>query len=173
MNYSKIFWHDTINGLGLRVSLFVSGCTIRCPGCFNESAWDFSSGEPFTKELEDKIINTINDEKYGYSGISILGGEPLDNSKDLSKFLSRFKKECPNKDIWLWTGYDCENIDVFLENDEDIHEIIKTCDYLVIGPFIEEEKNLNLKFRGSNNQEIYKNLHDESEKPNYVMIDID
>jgi len=161
MNYSKIYYIDTINGEGLRVSLFTSGCTIHCKGCFNKETWDFNHGESFTKEELEKIINTIfNDKGINYSGLSLLGGEPLDNIDGLIPLLKEFKKKNKDnkKDVWIWTG---RTIDYVNSNEKMKNFLLEYCDVVVAGPYIEEEKNLKLRFRGSNNQKIYliKNNH--------------
>ena len=146
MNYGAIKTVDIANGLGVRVSLFVSGCRNRCPGCFQPETWDFSYGQPFTKETEDKIIKALC--PSWIQGLSILGGEPLEyeNQAVLIPFLRRVRKELPEKDIWLYTGYYWEQI-----RDLPIVELIDT---VVDGPFIEEMKDVSLAFRGSWNQRI-------------------
>lgn len=145
MNYADIKNVDIANGIGCRVSLWVSGCTIRCPGCHNECAWDFSYGKEFTKETEDYILELL---KPNYiAGLSVLGGEPLDQDDSLVKFLHRVKTELPNKTIWLYTGYVLFG---FIGNMDKLEFV----DVLVDGPFIEDRKELGLKFRGSTNQRI-------------------
>lgn len=155
MNYSNIYWIDTINGKGLRVSLFTSGCSIRCPGCFNKETWDFNNGSLFTEEIENSILDTIFNEKIEYSGLSILGGEPLDNMKDLERLLNKFKERNKqnNKNIWIWTG---RTYDELINDKQKCDFLFKYCDIIVVGPFIENLKDLSLEFRGSKNQEIYK-----------------
>lgn len=157
MNYSKIYFNDTINGEGLRTSLFVSGCTIHCKGCFNSQAWDFNSGIPFTEYNIKTIINNIFESPMFHSGLSVLGGEPLDNIDGLIPLMEEFEKTnklAKNKrDVWLWTGYTYEQI---LADPIKKDFVIKYCDTIVAGPFIEEKKDLTLRFRGSTNQEIIK-----------------
>jgi len=169
MNYSNLYLVDTINGEGLRVSLFVSGCTIHCKGCFNKEAWDFNNGKPFTTETLHDIINTIFDSTINYSGLSILGGEPLDNIKGLMNLVRVFKEKNEKanikKNIWLWTGY---TIDQINENTNKKSFVFSFCDYIVAGPFIEEEKDLTLRFRGSKNQHIYKV---DKEKKTFELIE--
>lgn len=145
MNYADIKNVDIANGIGCRVSLWVSGCTIRCPGCHNECAWDFSYGKEFTKETEDYILELL---KPNYiNGLSVLGGEPLDQDDSLVKFLHRVKREMPNKTIWLYTGYVVLGFTGYID-------ILDFVDVVVDGPFLEEKKVVDLKFRGSTNQRI-------------------
>lgn len=154
MNYSKIYYTDVINGDGLRVSLFVSGCTIHCKGCFNEDAWEFNSGRVFTDFEKDLILDQVFNTKIYYSGISLLGGEPLDNIIGLLPLMEEFRLRnlTDNKNVWIWTGYTLEQIE---ENPNMKNFLLKYCNKAVIGPFIEEQKDLNLKFRGSKNQKVY------------------
>lgn len=148
MNYADIKKVDIANGVGCRVSLWVSGCTIRCPGCHNECAWDFSYGKEFTKETEDYILGLL---KPNYiAGLSVLGGEPLDQDDSLVKFLHRVKTEIPNKTIWLYTGYKVSINDIFGPRIDLMDDI----DVIVDGPFIEKKKVIDLRFRGSTNQRI-------------------
>ncbi len=156
MNYATIKWADVANGPGVRVSLFVSGCTHRCPGCFNEEAWDFGYGRPFTGEEEERILDALAPEYI--KGLSLLGGEPFepDNQRSLLPFLRRVKERFPNKEIWCYSGY---TLDGALWRDsrarcECTDEMLSLIDILVDGPFVEAEKDLNLRFRGSANQRI-------------------
>ncbi len=155
MNYASIKKYDIANGLGVRVSLFVSGCTHHCKNCFNSIAWDFNYGSPFTKEVEDEIIASLKNPYI--SGLSLLGGEPLEpaNQYGLYDFLKRVKKEVPNKDIWCYTGFTL-NADLTLDkaNTPITKEIIAMFDVIVDGKFIEELKDITLKFRGSSNQRL-------------------
>lgn len=157
MNIMKVEWLDVINGEGLRLSIFTSGCRIHCKGCFNKSSWDFNAGKPFTNEIKEKIFETISDENKGYSGISLLGGEPSEHALELISFLDEFKKRCPNKNVWIWSGWDKDN----LINIPNAIELLKRCDVLVAGPFIESKKDLSLKFRGSTNQIVYDIIHND------------
>lgn len=156
MNYSEIFWTDTINGEGLRVSLFTSGCTIRCPGCFNTQAWDFNAGKKFTSDELTNILDHVFSDKINYAGLSLLGGEPLDNMEGLTPLLEEFrhmnKVKKTNKNVWIWSGRD---LDVILEDKKKVDFLFKFCNTIVTGPFIEDLKDLTLKFRGSSNQKIY------------------
>ncbi len=157
MNYALIKEHDTANGTGVRVSLFVSGCTHHCKGCFNEVAWDFNYGMPYTKETEDKIISLL-DRSY-IKGLSLLGGEPMEkvNQKALLPLIKRVKEKFGDlKNIWVYSGYTLEEM---LDKKskcycEETIEILKRIDVLVDGEFKEELKDLRLQFRGSSNQRI-------------------
>lgn len=155
MNYTQIYTHETINGLGLRVSLFVSGCTLHCYNCFNKSAWDFTYGQPFTEEIEDSIIKRIFNDKINFSGLSILGGEPLDNIEGLKSLVKKFndKNSDGTKNIWLWSGYTPNEI---MRNEIKSEFVFNNCDIVVLGRYIDSKKDLTLKFRGSTNQKIYR-----------------
>ena len=147
-NYMKINETDLVNGEGIRVSLFFSGCSHRCKNCFNQEAWDFNAGKPFTEETVDKIIELLN--KPYIRGLSILGGEPFDNYSDLITICKRVKQETNNKDIWIWTGYNFSDI-----SDK---EVLNFADVIVDGRYVEEEKDLSLAFRGSKNQQIWRKI---------------
>ena len=146
MNYGAIKKVDVANGPGVRVSLFVSGCRNHCKGCFNPETWDFSYGQPFTKETEDEIIEALR--PSWIQGLSILGGDPMEpeNRRALLPLLKRIRVFLPEKDVWLYTGYVYETV-------KDA-EILKWVDVVVDGPFIEAEKDISLSFRGSRNQRI-------------------
>lgn len=146
MKYCGLNKNDIANGEGVRVSLFVSGCRNHCKGCHNPEAWDFNYGKPFTKETEDEIIEALH--HSWIQGFSVLGGEPCEeeNERVLIPFLKRVKQESPNSDIWLFSGYTYE----MLQNDE----ILRYVDVLVDGPFLLEQKDISLAFRGSRNQRI-------------------
>lgn len=156
MNYVTIKNCDIANGPGVRVSLFVSGCTHRCPGCFNEVAWDFDYGEPFTQATVDAILNML---KPSYiRGLTLLGGEPFEpqNQQGLLPLLRQMKKVHPDKSIWAFSGYLFEK-DILsgrLGNWAVTEEILGYLDVLVDGPFVESKKNLSLRFRGSENQRL-------------------
>lgn len=157
MNYATIKKMDVANGPGLRVSLFVSGCNHHCKGCFNEEAWDFQYGQEFTKETIEQILSLLNHEYI--AGLSLLGGEPLEpeNQKGLLPLLRSVKKEFPNKTIWCYTGFDfCKDIKANMIQSEDTSEFLSYLDVLVDGKFLEEQKDLRLRFRGSSNQRIIK-----------------
>ena len=146
MHYGAIKKTDIANGLGVRVSLFVSGCRNHCKGCFQPQTWDFEYGKPFTKETEYEILEALCPDWI--QGLSILGGEPMEaeNQEILLPFLKRVRRERSDKDIWLYTGYVYEAI-------KD-SELLRYVDILVDGPFIESMKNPSLAFRGSSNQRI-------------------
>ncbi len=156
MYYSEIKNCDIANGEGIRVSLFVSGCTHKCKGCFNEIAWDFKAGEEFTREVEDKILKMMSSSYI--NGLTLLGGEPFEvaNQRGLLPFLRRVKEKYPDKNIWCYTGYTYET-DLLSESRarcECTDEMLSYIDILVDGEFIEEKKDIRLKFRGSSNQRI-------------------
>lgn len=158
MNYGKINTSDVANGIGVRVSLFVSGCRNHCKGCFNKDTWNFEYGELFTEDTAKFIFESIKPDYI--SGLSILGGEPMEpeNAEILFPFLLRFKAEFGNrKSIWLYTGYTLETL--VKQNNTDINNILKYVDILVDGKFDESKKNISLAFRGSSNQRILKNNH--------------
>ena len=156
MNYATIKKCDIANGEGVRVSLFVSGCTHRCKNCFNAVAWDFSYGKPYTEETEEEILDALN--KDYIAGLSLLGGEPFEpqNQRALLPLLRKFRERYPQKDVWCYSGYTfhtdlqpggrahCEATD----------EMLSMLDILVDGEFVEDLKDLKLRFRGSANQRI-------------------
>lgn len=156
MNYSNIKYFDIANGTGVRTSLFVSGCTHRCKGCFNEVAWDFNAGSIFNKEIEDEIIKSL--EPTYISGLSLLGGEPLEivNQRGLINLLRRVKKEFPDKNIWCYTGYayDTDLMEGGTAFCECTKEILGLIDILVDGEFVADLYDISLRFRGSSNQRI-------------------
>ena len=156
MNYATIKNCDIANGPGVRVSLFVSGCTHRCPGCFNEEAWDFSYGKPFTQDTIDEIMRMLAPDRI--RGLTLLGGEPFEpaNQAVLVPFLRKFKAKFPNKDLWCYSGYNFEK-DMLTGNLgpwEITEEMLSYIDVLVDGEFVIELKNPNLRFRGSANQRV-------------------
>lgn len=154
MNYSNLYLVDTINGDGLRVSLFVSGCTIHCKGCFNKETWNFKNGNEFTDEIKNRILDTVFMKSINYQGLSILGGEPLDNINGLTPLLDEFIKRNENlkKDVWIWSGY---TIDQINKDPKKKEFLLKYANKGVIGPFIEEQKDLTLRYRGSTNQHVF------------------
>ncbi len=157
MKYANIKYYDISNGLGVRTSLFVSGCTHRCPGCFNEMTWDFNYGSDFTEETIQEILKSIEPEYI--SGLTLLGGEPMEpsNQRALLKLLKQFKQRFPGKDIWCYTGYTYES-DLLNPQGrahcEVTDEFLSYVDILVDGEFIQEQYDISLKFRGSRNQRI-------------------
>lgn len=156
MNYATIKWTDVANGPGVRVSLFVSGCTHRCEGCFNPEAWDFRYGELFTEETVEQILNGLAPSYI--KGLSLLGGEPFEpeNQRSLLPLLRRVRERFPDKTIWCYSGY---TLDGQLWQDsrarcECTDELLGLLDVLVDGRFEQEKKDLALRFRGSSNQRI-------------------
>lgn len=145
MNYSKIKYFDIANGPGIRTSLFVQGCPIHCPGCFNQETWDFTGGSIFSLYVALSIFKSMN--KH-IAGLSILGGEPLavQNYHVVQLFISDFKRSFPDKTIWLWTGYEWDQV-----KDYPIMDYIDVC---VAGPFDVTKRDLSLKWCGSSNQQV-------------------
>lgn len=156
MNFANIKKHDVANGAGVRVSLFVSGCTHRCKGCFNAEAWDFSYGKPFTAETEEEVLQALGKEYI--AGLSLLGGEPFEpqNQRALLPLLQEFCARFPNKDVWCYTGYtlDADLVPGGRAYCEATDEMLSMIDILVDGEFVEALKDLKLRFRGSANQRI-------------------
>lgn len=156
MYYGEIKKCDIANGIGVRVSLFVSGCTHHCKGCFNPETWSFDYGRPFTEETEEEIFRLL--EPPYISGLTLLGGEPLEyaNQQVLAPFLKTVKDRFPGKTIWCYTGYLFEEdiLNRMLSEWEYTKDILNCIDVLVDGAFVEEEKELGLRFRGSKNQRI-------------------
>ena len=156
MNYAEIKNCDIANGPGVRVSLFVSGCTHHCPGCFNQVAWDFNYGQPFTQQTIDEILAML---KPSYiKGLTLLGGEPFEpeNQPAVVELLRQIKSKFPEKTIWAFSGYlfDRDILPGRLGDPEITREYLGYLDVLVDGPFVEAKKNLSLRFRGSENQRI-------------------
>ena len=166
MNYAGIITDDTGNGLGIRVSLFVSGCRNNCPGCFNKEQQDFNYGKEFTDKIIDDIIKECSE--FYYSGLTLLGGDPMEpeNATGLLPLIKRFKEEVVNSDrhsgigvplakrnIWTYTGYTYEDL-IALSDDDARKILLINTDILVDGPFILEKKDISLKFRGSSNQRV-------------------
>ena len=156
MNYATIKNNDIANGPGVRVSLFVSGCTHRCPGCFNEVAWDFGYGEAFTQETINSILKMLAPAHI--KGLTLLGGEPFEpqNQPEVLKLLRQVKEKYPEKTIWAYSGYlfDRDILACRLGPAEITKEYVSYLDVIVDGPFIQSRKNLSLRFRGSDNQRI-------------------
>lgn len=156
MNYGEIKNCDIANGEGVRVSLFVSGCTHHCKNCFNAETWDFNFGKPFTKETEDKILEELAPDYI--DGFSLLGGEPFEpeNQKVLLPFLRRIKDKYPQKSIWCYTGYlfDEELKSESRARCEYTDEMLSLIDVLVDGEFIQDLYDISLQFKGSANQRI-------------------
>ena len=153
MNYAAIKNCDIANGPGVRVSLFVSGCTHRCPGCFNEVAWDFAYGEPFTQDTVNRLLEMLKPDYI--QGLTLLGGEPFEpqNQPAVVDLLRQVKMCYPKKSIWCFSGYLFEK-DILSGRLGDTSEYLSYLDVLVDGPYVEAKKNLSLRFRGSENQRL-------------------
>ena len=155
MNYSNFKPYDVANGVGVRVSLFVSGCEHACPGCFNPEAWQFSFGEPYTEEVERRVLEALRPEHI--RGLTLLGGEPLHprNRADVLALAERVREVYPGKDIWCYTGY---HFDKELlpgsARDEILRRLLENIDVLVDGRFVLARKSMQVRFRGSDNQRI-------------------
>lgn len=172
MNYATIKKIDVANGTGIRTSLFVSGCTHACKNCFNSEAWSFTYGEKYTKKQEDEIIEYL---KMPYiKGLTLLGGEPMhpNNQEEVSKLIKRVRKELPEKDIWIFTGFNFEK-DILNKMYKFIsftRDIIENVDVIVDGKYMDEFRNLRQYFRGSENQRII-DVKKSLEKNKVVLLD--
>lgn len=158
MRYKTIKKYDIANAIGIHTSIFFTGCRFHCKNCFNKEIWDFNSGEEFDENAKIILFGYLNDEHV--KGLSILGGEPLQQGEDLLELVKEIKKTFPNKRIWLWTGY------YINELNELQKEIISYCDRIIDGRFDENLKDFKLKLRGSANQTIYDNVNGEFIKNN-------
>lgn len=156
MNYAAIKKNDIANGEGVRVSLFVSGCTHGCKGCFNREAWDFAYGAPFTEETEGELLTALSPDYV--NGLTLLGGEPFEpeNQKVLIGFLRRVREKFPGKDVWCYTGYvmDEELLKESRARCGVTDQMLSMIDVLVDGKFVEELKDISLPFWGSRNQRV-------------------
>ena len=156
MNYATIKPRDIANGPGVRVSLFVSGCTHRCPGCFNREAWDFDYGQPFGQDTIEDILEHLAPDYV--QGLTLLGGEPFEpqNQPAIVELLRQIRAKYPKKSIWAFSGYlfDRDILPGRLGDPEITREYLSYLDVLVDGPFIQSRKNLTLRFRGSDNQRL-------------------
>lgn len=154
MNYAEIKYVDIANGPGTRTSLFVSGCRLHCKNCFNTQTWDFLFGEPFTTEVEDEILASL-EPRYVH-GLTVLGGEPMEpeNQRALVGFLRRVRERFPRKTIWCFTGYTLGVVAFGAKHCEATDELLGLIDVLVDGPFVQELHELGLRFRGSSNQRL-------------------
>ena len=156
MNYCEIKPFDIANGVGVRVSLFVAGCTHHCPGCFNPETWDFNAGKRFDKRVIDRIIKALEPDHI--NGLTLLGGEPFEkvNQRGLLPLIRQVKELYPQKDIWSFTGYiyDRDLIPGGRAYCEVTDEFLDSLAVLVDGPFVEVRKDISLKFRGSSNQRL-------------------
>lgn len=147
MNFAQIRKYDVANGPGIRTTIFVTGCTHKCPNCFNEEYQDFNFGNPWTRKETDEVIEDLKLDEV--KGLTVLGGEPFQNEVDLLQVLRDIKKEV-QKGIWIFSGYTYEEI----LKDKDKKKLLEECDVLVDGRFVEALKDLSLRFRGSSNQRI-------------------
>lgn len=157
MNYCNIKTRDIADGVGVRVTLFVSGCRNHCKNCFQPETWDFNYGEPFTKEVEDHLIEELRPDFV--DGLTLLGGEPgeAENQRGLLPFLQRVRKELPNKTIWCYSGFTWEQLtrkEPARCRCEVTDEFLSLLDVLVDGPYVEELHDITLLFRGSANQRL-------------------
>ncbi|MFU6836329.1 anaerobic ribonucleoside-triphosphate reductase-activating protein [Proteus mirabilis] len=152
MNYHQYYPVDVVNGPGTRCTLFVAGCVHQCRGCYNKSTWSLTSGKPFTQEVEDQIIADLQDTRIKRQGLSLSGGDPL-HPKNLSailKLVKRVKTQCPEKDIWVWTGY------LLADLTPEQQEVVSYINVLIDGKFVQELYDPALLWRGSSNQVIHK-----------------
>ena len=173
MNYANIKNCDIANGEGVRITLFVSGCTNHCEDCFQPETWDFNFGEPFTREVEDKIIEMLAPSYI--RGLTLLGGEPFEptNQRVLAPFVERVKKTYPNKDVWAFTGFTYEKLleDGYPKRTEVTDKLLSMVDVLVDGRYVKALKNLRLKFRGSSNQRLI-DMNKTRESGEVVLLDL-
>lgn len=148
MKIAQIRKYDVANGPGIRTTVFVSGCTHNCPGCFNKEYQSFEYGKAYSTEVKDEILTHLANPNV--KGISVLGGEPFQNVDGLIDLLDEAKKRFPDKNVWIWSGYKYDEIVA----DPQKKQLLLRCDVLVDGKFIAMKKNAMLKFRGSSNQRI-------------------
>ena len=151
MNYHQYYPVDVVNGPGTRCTLFVAGCIHECPGCYNKSTWRVNSGVPFTPEMEDLIIRDLQDTRVPRQGLSLSGGDPLHpaNVSAVLQLVQRIRRECPGKDIWVWTGYKIDELDPAQQ------EVVALINALVDGKFVQDLRDPALIWRGSSNQVIH------------------
>lgn len=156
MYYGNIKKHDIADGPGVRVSLFVSGCRHHCKGCFNSETWSFTYGQPYTEDTEKEIMEALRPDYI--AGLTVLGGEPFEpeNQREVVKLLKKVRETYPQKNIWCYTGYlyDVDLTEGGKVYTEVTDEMLSCIDVLVDGEFVEAEKDLTLKFRGSRNQRL-------------------
>lgn len=156
MNYAGIKYCDIANGTGCRTVLFVSGCRNACKGCFQPQTWDFGYGEPFDEKVQKEVLDSLAPDYI--TGITLLGGEPFEqeNQKELVPFMRKVVAQYPNKNVWAFTGYiyDKDLVAGGRRHTEDTDVLLSMIDVLVDGPFVEELKDITLKFRGSSNQRV-------------------
>ncbi|MHA7845096.1 anaerobic ribonucleoside-triphosphate reductase-activating protein [Serratia sp. D1N4] len=152
MNYHQYYPIDVVNGPGTRCTLFVAGCVHQCKGCYNQSTWRLDSGLPFTAQMEERIVADLNDVRIPRQGLSLSGGDPLHpaNVAAVLQLVKRVRAECPGKDIWLWTGYQMDELD------SAQRQIVDQINVLIDGKFVQELKDPALIWRGSSNQVVHK-----------------
>ncbi|MBI6492022.1 anaerobic ribonucleoside-triphosphate reductase-activating protein [Proteus mirabilis] len=152
MNYHQYYPVDVVNGPGTRCTLFVAGCVHQCRGCYNKSTWSLTSGKPFTQEVEDQIIADLQDTRIKRQGLSLSGGDPLhpQNLSAILKLVKHVKTQCPEKDIWVWTGY------LLADLTPEQQEVVSYINVLIDGKFVQELYDPALLWRGSSNQVIHK-----------------
>lgn len=172
MHYGNIKSFSIENGVGVRVSLFVSGCRNHCKNCFSQQTWDFDFGEPFTEETRQELLTEL--EPAHIAGLTILGGEPFEpeNQKELLPLIKTVRETLPEKTIWMYTGFTFEELNGHTRGNcgELTQEIFSNIDVLVDGRFIEEKKNLRIRFRGSENQRII-NMKETLQNGHIVLMD--
>ena len=159
MNYCEIKQYDIANGPGVRVSIWVTGCRLKCPGCHNQKTWDFYAGLPWNDSSREELRKALS--KPEIQGITITGGHPLEseNLMGVYNIIQIMKRDFPNKDIGLYTGYtlsfkDFDNFVDAMTMEYIYKNIIKNCDVIVDGPYLQEERDITLKWRGSRNQRV-------------------
>ena len=156
MNYSEIKYCDIANGAGVRTTLFVSGCRHHCPYRFNPGTWDFAAGQPFTNEVADAIVESLGPAYV--DGLTLLGGEPFEPEKQptMLELLRRVRTACPGKNVWAYSGFTWEQLvdGPSRAHTDTVRELLSLVDVLVDGPFVQELKDITLRFRGSSNQRI-------------------
>lgn len=151
MHYHQYYPVDVVNGPGTRCTLFVAGCVHRCPGCYNKSTWRLNSGLPFNQALEDQVIRDLNDTRIRRQGLSLSGGDPLhpQNVPEILRLVQRVRAECPEKDIWMWTGYRLQELTILQQ------QVVILINVLVDGKFVQDLCDPALIWRGSSNQVIH------------------
>lgn len=159
MNYLQYYPVDIINGEGTRCTLFVSGCTHACKGCYNQKSWSFSAGVEFDSVMEEQIIKDLKDTRIKRQGLTLSGGDPMhpNNIETLLPLVQRIKRECPDKDIWVWTGYQIDELD------EKQSQMLPYIDVIIDGKFEQEKADPALIWRGSANQKVYRISKDNSQ----------
>lgn len=153
-HYAKIIPCDMANGIGIRVSIFFSGCNFHCKNCFNQELWDFNYGIPYIPVSVETTINRLLEPDY-IKGLSILGGEPFHNLNNFYHLVLNVKEYTKNKDIWVWTGYTMSELEELRIQDKKVDYILNNIDYLVTGRYEDDKRDLTLRFRGSSNQKIW------------------